>query len=249
VVLDQVDSHPAPERKIEVVVAHGDRLARAGLRALLESDPEISVAGSVTDATEAVELTAQIRPDVLIVEFGLPGAGGVEVTRRLQADVHTAATHVLILGAPDKDEDVFACLRAGARGFMPADLEPDKLADGVRALAAGEVALSPDVVHRVIAEIAARPDPRAPAPERLDELTPREREVMVLVAAGLSNGEIAERLVISHATAKTHVSRTLLKLHARDRAQLVTLAYETGLVLPRQPKAACSELPGALVAA
>ena len=130
---------------------------------------------------------------------------------------------------------------------MPADLEPDDLAAGVRALAAGEAALSPEVVQRVIAEVASRPDPRAPAPERLDELTPREREVMVLVAAGMSNGEIAEHLVISHATAKTHVSRTLLKLHARDRAQLVTLAYETGLVLPRRPKAARFGLPGVLV--
>ncbi len=143
--------------------------------------------------------------------------------------------HFVVLGDSDADEDVISSLRAGASGFLPSETEPRALIAAVRAVAAGEAAVSPAVVRRVISELAARPDPDLPGPEQLDELTPREREVMGLVAGGLSNEEIAEHLVISRATAKTHVSRALYKLHARNRAQLVTLAYETGLVQPRQP--------------
>jgi DNA-binding NarL/FixJ family response regulator len=140
-----------------------------------------------------------------------------------------------MLGDSEDDPEVLAALRAGATGFLPRNAEPGALIHSLRAVACGETALSPGIVRRVISELAARPDPGLPGPAQLDELTPREREVMSLVAGGLSNDEIAEHLVISRATAKTHVSRALYKLHARDRAQLVTLAYETGLVSPRQP--------------
>jgi DNA-binding NarL/FixJ family response regulator len=140
-----------------------------------------------------------------------------------------------MLSDSGRDEEVLGALRAGATGFLPSDTEPGAMIHAVRAVAVGEAAVSPAVVRRVISELASHPDPGLPGPEQLDELTPREREVMGLVARGLNNDEIAELLVISRATAKTHVSRVLYKLHARDRAQLVTLAYETGLIHPRQP--------------
>ena len=243
-----VHPHATGGPGIRVVVAHGDRLALAGLRALLDAEPGISVAGSAADGGEAVELAARIRPDVLVIDISLPDVDGVEVTRRILGGRGTSGARVLVLGAPEGDEEVFASLRAGARGFLPRDVAPDELAAGIRALAAGGAALSAHVLRRVIAAIASQPDPLV-TPDDLDELTPREREVMELVAAGLSNGEIAEHLVISRATAKTHVSRTLLKLHARDRAQLVTLAYETGLVLPRQATVTGIDLPDAALAA
>ena len=185
---------------------------------------------------------------MLLLDTTLPDVDGVEVTRRIVTDPDTSAVHVLILSASEQDEEVFAALRAGAGGYLPRDTEPGELADGIRSVATGEAALSASVVRRVIAELASQPDPLLPAPEQLDELTPREREVMGLVATGLSNDQIAEHLVVSPARAKTHVSRTLTKLHARDRAQLVTLAYETGLVLPGQPRGAGSGVPATALA-
>jgi DNA-binding NarL/FixJ family response regulator len=172
----------------------------------------------------------------------------VELTRRIVADPDTARVSLLILSASEQDDEVFASLRAGASGFLLRDSDPSELIHGVRSVAGGEAALAPSVVRRVIAELVAQPDPQLPGPQQLDELTPREREVMALVAAGLTNHDIAEHLVISGATAKTHVSRALRKLHARDRAQLVTLAYETGLVLPKQPTAAGFGVPAATFA-
>jgi DNA-binding NarL/FixJ family response regulator len=219
---------------IRVVIACGDALARAGLGALLDVEPDIDVAGFAADEEEAVALAGQIQPTVLLVDVTRPGIDGVEVTRRIAADPDTAAAHVLILSASERDEEVFASIRAEASGFLLRETEPAELVRGVRAVAAGEAVLSPSVMRRVIAELASQPDPGLPSPEQLEELTAREREVMALVATGLSNGEIAERLVVSPATAKTHVSRALRKLCARDRAQLVTLAYESGLVAPRQ---------------
>jgi len=207
----------------------------------------IAVSGSAADGEEAVALAARIRPDVVLIDITMPGVDGVEVTRRIVADPDTSV-HVLILSASEQDEEAWTSLRAGASGFLPRDTDSTELADGVRAVAAGEAAVSAGVVRRLIAELASQPDPRLPGPEQLDELTPREREVMGLVAAGLSNDDIAEYLVISRATAKTHVSRALCKLHARDRAQLVTLAYETGLVLPKQPTAAGFGVPAATFA-
>jgi DNA-binding NarL/FixJ family response regulator len=241
---DSEPTEPTPQ-EIRVLIAYGDMLARAGLNALLEVEQGISVAGSASDGEEVVAMAAEIRPDVLLIDITMPGVDGVEVTRRIVSDPDTSGVHVLILSSSEQDEEVFACLRAGADGFLLRETEPPELIQGVRAVAGGEAALSPGVVRRVIDELASQPDPRLPGPDQLDELTPRELEVMGLVAAGLSNSEIAEHLVISGATAKTHVSRALVKLHARDRAQLVTLAYETGLVLPRQPTAAGFGVPAA----
>ena len=249
VLVDSVDpEHERATEEIRVLIAYGDTLARAGLHALLEAEPGIAVAGFAADGNEAVALAGEIRPDVLVMDITLPEVDGVEVTRQIVADPETAGISLLILSASEQDEEVFASLRAGASGFLLRDSDPSELIDGVRAVAAGEAALAPSVVRRVIAEFASQPDPRLPDPEQLDELTPRELEVMALVAAGLTNDEIAEHLVISGATAKTHVSRALRKLHARDRAQLVTLAYETGLVLPRQPTAAGFGVPAATFA-
>src|SRR4051794_4747695 len=260
---DQRDDHPRKlvlvdemdlgrERwsdEIRVLIAYGDTLARAGLQALLEVEADIAVAGFAADGEEAVAMAREILPDVLLMDITLPGVDGVEVTRRIVSDPETAGVSLVILSASEQDEEVFAALRAGASGFLLRDTDTSELIRGVRAVAGGEAALAPSVVRRVIAEFASQPDPRLPNPEQLDELTPREREVMALVAAGLTNDEIAEHLVISRATAKTHVSRALRKLHARDRAQLVTLAYETGLVLPRQPTAAGFGVPAATFAA
>src|SRR4051812_32190970 len=236
-------------KEISVVIAYGDTLGRAGLRALIDAERDISVVASVGEGEEALALAREIQPDVVLVDIGLPGVDGVEVTRRLVADGGSPGTNVLILSASEGDEEVFAALRAGASGFLLRETDPAELVDGVRAVAAGEAALSPSALRRVIADLASQPDPGLPGPEQLDELTPREREVMALVAAGLTNDEIAEHLVVTRATAKTHVSRALRKLQVNGRAQLVTLAYETGLVLPRRPEAALSGVLEATIAA
>jgi DNA-binding NarL/FixJ family response regulator len=243
VLVDAVDpDSEVGSEEIRVLIAHADKLARAGLHAMLDVEG-IAVSGSAADGEEAFALAAQIRPDVVLIDITMPGVDGVEVTRRIVADPDTSGVHVLILSASEQDEEAWTSLRAGASGFLPRDTESTELADGVRAVAAGEAAVSAGVVRRLIAELASQPDPRLQGPEQLNELTPREREVTGLVAAGLSNDDIAEYLVISRATAKTHVSRALCKVHARDRAQLVTLAYETGLVLPKQPAAAGFGVP------
>src|SRR3954468_11905482 len=223
-------------KEIRVVIAYGDTLARAGLRALLEAETDVAVVASVADGEEALALARETHPDVVLIDIGLPGVDGVEVTRQLVADAGSPGTSVLILSASERDEEVFASLRAGASGFLLRETDPAELVDGVRAVAAGEAALSPSALRRVVADLASQPDPGLPGPEQLEELTPREREVMTLVAAGLSNDQIAEHLVVTRATAKTHVSRALCKLQVNGRAQLVTLAYETGLVAPRQPE-------------
>jgi DNA-binding NarL/FixJ family response regulator len=247
--VDPIDQSREPQaEQIRVLIAYGDMLARAGLHALLEVEPDIAVVGSAAEGTEAVALAGQTRPDVLLMDMTLPGVEGVDVARQIVADPNTSGVALLILSASAQDEEVFSSLRAGASGFLLRDTDPSKLIHAVRTVAGGEAALAPSVVRRVIAEFASQPDPRLPSPQQLDELTSREREVMALVAAGLSNDDIAEHLVISRATAKTHVSRALRKLHARDRAQLVTLAYETGLVLPKQPTAAGFGVPAATFA-
>jgi DNA-binding NarL/FixJ family response regulator len=225
---------PGPEM-IRLLVAHGDHLSRAGLHALLDDEPDIAVAGSAGDGEEAVTRAREIRPDVLLVDSALPGIDAFEATRQIVSDPDLSQVGVMMLGDSDDDDVVLSALRAGATGFLPRDTEPGALVHGLRTVAVGDAALSPSVVRRMILEFTSWPDPGLPGPEQLDELTPREREVVGLVAGGLANDEIAEYLVISQATAKTHVSRALCKLHARNRAQLVTLAYETGLVQPRQP--------------
>jgi DNA-binding NarL/FixJ family response regulator len=234
---------------IGVLIAYGDNFARTGLRALLNTERDIAVVGCAADGNQAVALARQIQPDVLLVDTALPGVDGVELTRQLAVDAPVSGARVLILGESEQDEEVFSSLRAGASGFLQRDIEPAELVRAVRTVAAGDAALSPRVVRRVIAEVASRPDPRLPGPDQLDELTAREREVMALVAAGLSNDQIAGHLVVSRTTARTHVSRALRKLRVGDRAQLATLAYETGLVLPKKTAATRSRILAAKLAA
>jgi DNA-binding NarL/FixJ family response regulator len=218
---------------IRVLLADDQTLVRSGFRVLLERADGIEVVGEAADGAEALELARSLRPDIVFMDIRMPGMDGLEATRRIAADARLADVRVIILTTFDHDEYVFDALHAGASGFLLKDLEPDDLRDAVRVVAAGESLLSPRVTRRLIAEFVAQPGRRRHSPAELGELTEREREVMTLVAAGLSNDEIAERLVISPATAKTHVSRILLKLGARDRAQLVVIAYESGLVTAR----------------
>ncbi|HEX2087004.1 MAG TPA: response regulator transcription factor [Solirubrobacteraceae bacterium] len=227
-------------RPIRVVVADPQGLVRAGFRALLEGEDDIEVAGEAADGAAAFALAAEALPDVMLIDVHLPGLDGVEVTRRIGDDPRLDGVRVVILTASETEEDVFGALRAGASGFLLKDTAPGELVETVRTVAAGGALLSPTVTRRLIAEFAAQPAPDRPRPEQLDELTPRELEVLALVATGMSNAEIAEHLVVSPATAKTHVSRTMCKLRARDRAQLVTLAYESGLVVARRTLAAAA---------
>jgi DNA-binding NarL/FixJ family response regulator len=250
VLVDPIDEDPGRgAEEIRVLIAYRQWLTRAGLHALLELEPDIAVVGSAADGKEVLALAGQIRPDVLLLDMTLPGADVVEVARQIVAHPDTSGVSLLILSASEQDEEVFSSLRAGASGFLLRDTDPATLIDAVRVVAGGDAALAPSLVRRVIDELASQPYPRLPSPQQLDELTPREREVMALVAAGLSNDEISEHLVITRATAKTHVSRALRKLHLRDRAQLVTLAYQSGLVRPKQPMAARFRAPAPTVAA
>ena len=218
---------------ISVLLADDQALVRAGFRALLNAEPDIEVVGEASDGLEAVRLAEETRPDVVLMDIRMPGVDGLEATRRIAADPRLAGTRVVILTTFELDEYVFEALRTGASGFLVKDTEPVELLRGVRAVAAGDALLSPSVTRRVISEFATPGRGRSSAPPaELEQLTEREREVMVLVGEGLSNDEIAGRLVISPATAKTHVSRTMVKLGARDRAQLVVYAYEAGLIRP-----------------
>jgi DNA-binding NarL/FixJ family response regulator len=216
---------------VTIVIADGQPLERAGLRALFESEDDMTVVGQASDAAEATAVAREARPDVLLVDGELPGLDRVALARLVEADPQLDGVHMLVLSADDTDKSFLPAIRAGIKGFLLKDGQIDQLADGVRAVARGDAALAPSVARRLLAEIAAQPDVSRHIPEPLDGLTAREREVMALVARGLSNREIAEHLLVSPATAKTHVSRALGKLHARDRAQLVRLAYETGLVV------------------
>jgi DNA-binding NarL/FixJ family response regulator len=212
-----------------VLIADGQALVRAALRLLVEADPSITVVGEAATGEEAVALAHRTRPDVVLIDARLPGLDSVATTGRISAGSGPA---VMLLVGSAGDERAFAALRAGASGVLLKDTEPAELVRAVELLARGEALLSPSLTRNVIAELASRPQAPDPSPELLDELTVREREVVALVALGLSNAEIAERLVISPATAKTHVSRAMLKLRARDRAKLVVLAYKAGLVAP-----------------
>jgi DNA-binding NarL/FixJ family response regulator len=217
---------------IRVLLADDQALVRAGFRALLDAQEGISVVGEAKDGAEAVRLADSLAPDVVLMDIRMPGVDGLEATKRITERPRLAATKVVILTTFDLDEYVFEAIRVGASGFLVKDTEPVELVQAVRVVARGDALLSPGVTRRLIAEFAGQL--RRPAPSGdLDTLTDREREVVTLVAAGLSNGEIADRLVVSPATAKTHVSRAMAKVGARDRAQLVVLAYETGLVRPR----------------
>lgn len=216
---------------IGVVLADDQALIRAGLRALLDAEDDIEVLGEASNGREAVALVRSTRPAVVLMDIRMPDLDGLEATRRIATDPELEATRVIILTTFDLDEYVFEALRIGASGFLVKDTAPTALLAGVRAVADGEALLSPGVTRRLIAEFANKSRP-ARQPAQLQLLTDREREVVSLVGEGLSNDEIAERLVVSPATAKTHVSRAMIKLHARDRAQLVVMAYENGLVRP-----------------
>ena len=215
-----------------VLVADDQTLVRAGFRVLVDSAPDLEVVGEAGNGAEAVELARSARPDVVLMDIRMPVLDGLEATRRIVADELLAGVRVLVLTTFDLDEYVYEALRAGASGFLLKDTPPADLLAAIRVVAAGDALLAPGVTRRLIAEFARRPEPSTVTPAALAALTDREREVLALVARGLTNGEIAERLVVSTATAKTHVSRVLAKLQARDRAQLVMLAYETGLVTP-----------------
>ncbi len=215
---------------IRVLLADDQALVRGGFRMLLESADDIEVVGEAADGEQAVAMVAAEHPDVVLMDIRMPGIDGLEATRRIAADPGLAATRILVLTTFEADEYVYAALRGGASGFLVKDTEPAELVQAVRIIARGDSLLSPSITRRLIADIAARPAADVRVPPDLSELTDREREVLILVGGGLSNDEIATRLFLSPLTAKTHVSRIMSKLSARDRAQLVVTAYETGLV-------------------
>ena len=218
---------------IRVLLADDQTLVRSGFRELLERTDGIDVVGEAADGAAAVDHVRARRPDVVLMDIRMPILDGLEATRRIAADRELSEVRVIILTTFDLDEYVFEALHAGASGFLLKDVEPDELRNAVRVVAGGDALLSPSVTRQLISEFVSQPSHERHSPAELEELTEREREVLVLVATGLSNREIAERLVISPATAKTHLSRILLKLDARDRAQLVVIAYESGLVKAR----------------
>jgi len=213
---------------IRVVVADDQAIVRAGFRLLIDSEPDLTVLGEAADGAEAVAVARKTAPDVVLMDIRMPVMDGIAATRQIAAGGDLP--RVLILTTFDLDELVFASLRAGASGFMLKDRPPEELLSAVRVIAAGDALLAPNVTRRLIRHFVRQPDPLRAPPGALEQLTVREREVLALIATGLSNTEIAERLVMSVPTVKTHVSRILAKLAARDRAQLVVLAYQSGLV-------------------
>jgi DNA-binding NarL/FixJ family response regulator len=217
---------------VRVGVADDQPLIRTGLRTMIDHAPDLELAGEAGNGEEAVELARRHRPDVILMDVRMPVLDGIEATRRITADAGLAGVRVVVLTTFDLDDYVYAAIRAGASGFLLKDAPPEDVLEAVRVVARGDALLAPSVTRRLIAELAARPDEDRPAPPQLHMLTDRERDVLELVGRGLSNAEIGERLYVSPATAKTHVSHVMTKLHARDRAQLVVIAYESGLVRP-----------------
>jgi len=217
---------------IRVLLVDDQRLVRAGFKSILDSEDDITVVAEAADGRESLEAAREHEPDVVLMDIRMPVMDGLTATRHLLGDPARAGTKVVILTTFDLDEDVYGALRAGASGFLVKDTEPEELIHGVRVVARGDALLAPSITRRLISEFAGRVDRPAPSPP-LNRLTEREREVMSLVAAGLSNDEIAKELVLSPATAKTHVSRIMTKVDVRDRTQLVVLAYESGMVTPR----------------
>jgi DNA-binding NarL/FixJ family response regulator len=217
---------------IRVLLADDQALIRAGFHVLVDAADDLQVVGEAADGRQAVDLARRERADVVLMDIRMPGVDGLEATRRISADEDLAGVKVIILTTFESDEYVYQALRAGASGFLVKDTEPADLLQAVRVVARGDALLSPSVTRRLISDIVSRPERPAATGKILAGLTDREREVMTLVAEGLSNDEIAARLFLSPLTAKTHVSRIMTKLGARDRAQLVVMAYETGLVTP-----------------
>lgn len=226
------------ESPIRVLVADDQPLVRAGLVMLLDSEPDLEVVGEATDGESAVTLCRSMRPDVVLMDVRMPGMNGIDATRILAAGEPPGlgdpdhVVRIIVLTTYHTDDAVYAALRAGASGFVLKDAAPDELVSAIRAVASGEAWLDPPVARRLLADFASRPDTGVPPPATLDQLTPREREVLVLLAHGLSSQGIAEHLVIGAATVKTHLARILLKTGLRDRAQAVAVAYQCGLVRP-----------------
>jgi DNA-binding NarL/FixJ family response regulator len=216
---------------IRVLLADDEALVRGGFRMILESQDGIEVVGEADDGRRAVSEAERLRPDVVVMDIQMPGTDGVTATREILGRL-TDPPRVLVVTTFDIDEYVYEALRAGASGFLLKNSPPEELARAIRVVAAGESLLSPSITRRLIEDVARRPRTASAAPSALGELTEREREVLLLVAQGLSNAEIAERLVVSLGTVKTHVARLLMKLGLRDRVQAVVLAYESGLVTP-----------------
>ncbi|MEU7894786.1 response regulator transcription factor [Nonomuraea sp. NPDC049152] len=216
---------------IRVLIADDQGMVRTGFTVFLSSQPDIEVVGEAANGLEAIERAAELKPDVVLMDVRMPVMDGLEATRRLMA---AGETKVLILTTFDLDDYVYEALRAGASGFLLKDASAAQLAEAVRVVAAGEALIAPTVTKRLIHEFARLGGPRAPSVKRLAELTERETEVLTLIAQGLSNQEIADRLVVAEQTVKTHVGRVLTKLDLRDRAQAIVYAYETGLVRPRE---------------
>ena len=217
---------------VGVVVADDQALVRGALRVLVDSAADLTVLGEAADGREAVALAERLEPDVVLMDIRMPGMDGLEATRRITASPVTSAVRIVVITTFDLDEYVYAALRAGASGFLLKDAPPNELLGAIRVVAAGDALLAPSVTRRLIERFVSRPEPSLRSQDALADLTSREREVLALVARGRSNAELAGELSMSPATAKTHVSRLLTKLDARDRAQLVVIAYETGLAVP-----------------
>lgn len=224
---------PAPAPAVRVVVVDDHETVRAGFAALLDTQPDLSVVGTASDGAEAVRISRELHPDVVLMDVRMPNMDGIEATRQL-ASTEPNGPRILVLTTFDLDQYVFDALRAGASGFLLKDVTAERLFDAVRVVAAGDALLSPAITRRLISEFAqTRPTPDTASPGTLARLTPRETEVLRLVAEGLSNREIGARLIVTEETVKTHVSRILTKLNLRDRTQAVVTAYEAGLVVPR----------------
>jgi DNA-binding NarL/FixJ family response regulator len=217
---------------IKVLIVDDQALVRAGFRVLLEASPDIDVVGEAENGAQAVKMTKTLTPDVVLMDIRMPEMDGLEASRRIVSESGDKGSRILVLTTFDADEYVYEALRVGASGFLLKDTDPEQLIEAVRVVASGDALLSPSVTRRLIREFASRAEVRKAHPDALKMLTEREHEVLAHVAQGLSNDEIAAALFISPATAKTHVSRVMMKVHARDRAQLVVLAYESGLVVP-----------------
>jgi DNA-binding NarL/FixJ family response regulator len=217
---------------IRILIADDQSLVRTGFRMILDSEPDLDVVGEAVDGREAVDKAKAAKPDVILMDIRMPELDGIEATRRIVADGGEEAPKILMLTTFDLNEYVYEALRAGASGFLLKDVPAEQLADGVRVVAAGEALLAPSVTRRLLAEFAqVRPRDAAPPPA-FDDLTPRELEVFRLIARGLSNAEVAQELIVSETTVKTHVARVLMKLGLRDRIQAVVLAYESGIIQP-----------------
>jgi DNA-binding NarL/FixJ family response regulator len=220
---------------IRLLIVDDQELVRTGFRLFLETQDDLEVVGEAGDGEEAIELAHDLRPDVILMDIRMPRMDGVEATARLTASRLKPPPRVLVLTTFDLDEYVFGALRAGAAGFLLKDAPRERLVEAIRVVHAGEALLSPSITRRLVEDFAARTDPLEPSAALLEELTPREREVLVLVARGLSNGEIAKRLVVTEATVKSHVGSLLMKLGLRDRVQAVVFAYEHGIIVAGDP--------------